>query len=368
MKLSLVLNHRCNLRCSYCYAGDKVDRPMPPELARRGVLLGLDQADEELVVTFFGGEPLIELERMQSITAFARAEGARRDKRVGFLVSTNATLLDDRALDLFRQPGFSVQVSVDGVPDAQDENRPFADGRASSERVEANIRRLLAVVPAAHAVAVVDPSTVRRLGEGFDHLADLGFGRVSLAPNYLAAWDDDSCEAFETAARDLADRWAARLRGGQDVRLDPFASKVMGHVARGSGHVRRICGFGRSSIAVTPTGELYPCERLVRPEGDPTVCIGDVERGVDTERRDALWTAKQTVDAECAECELRDRCTHWCGCANYETSGDPGRVTPLVCWFERTFIAEADRVASALFTERNPAFVRRFYACFDPPR
>jgi hypothetical protein len=34
----------------------------------------------------------------------------------------------------------------------------------------------------------------------------------------------------------------------------------------------------------------------------------------------------------------------------------------LICFFERCFIGEADRVASALWDEQCQAFVRQFYA------
>jgi hypothetical protein len=60
-------------------------------------------------------------------------------------------------------------------------------------------------------------------------------------------------------------------------------------------------------------------------------------------------------------CDLRPRCLQWCGCAQWETAHSLGRISPLFCWFERSFIAEADRIAGILFGERNPTFLREFY-------
>jgi hypothetical protein len=51
----------------------------------------------------------------------------------------------------------------------------------------------------------------------------------------------------------------------------------------------------------------------------------------------------------------------WCGCAQWETTRGLGRISPLFCWFERSFIAEVDRIAGILFGERNPTFLREFY-------
>jgi hypothetical protein len=58
---------------------------------------------------------------------------------------------------------------------------------------------------------------------------------------------------------------------------------------------------------------------------------------------------------------LRRRCSRWCGCAQMETTGRLGQVSPLFCWLDRAFIAEADRVAGELWDERDPTFLSEFY-------
>ena len=45
----------------------------------------------------------------------------------------------------------------------------------------------------------------------------------------------------------------------------------------------------------------------------------------------------------------------------WKTAHSLGRISPVFCWFERSFIAEADRIAGILFAERNPAFLRELY-------
>jgi len=60
--LTLVVNHACNLRCTYCFTGDKVRRPMRLATGRKAI----DRALQSLLpggtlhLGFFGGEPLIE--------------------------------------------------------------------------------------------------------------------------------------------------------------------------------------------------------------------------------------------------------------------------------------------------------------------
>jgi len=361
MKLTLFLNHRCNLRCTYCYTGRKFHRAMPGAVIRRAVEFGLSEADRGfLLISFFGGEPMLEIERMEQAVAHAEARARERGKRMFWAIATNGTLLDDRRLRLLKDHRFQVQVSLDGSPAAQDATRRFRNGRSSYRRIEPNLRRLLDEGFQVRVVAVIDPKNAAFLGESFDHLMDLGVRQILFSPNYTGDWDDAACETFEAALDDLGARYMARFRAGQDVRLDPLNGKVVTHLAQGYKE-KNLCQFGQKEIAISPSGKIYPCDRLVAEDSNPEVCIGDLEGGLDVERRDAMVRAKNRPDPECDGCELRPRCMHWCGCANYETTGNVGQVAPVVCWFERCFIAQADRVANALYGERNPVFLRRFY-------
>ena len=361
MKVTLFLNHRCNLRCTYCYTGRKFHKAMPLDVARRAVDFGIAEADRGfLLLSFFGGEPTLEPELMEQVVSYALAAGKRAGKRLFFSLATNGTVLDDRRLRLVKDHAFQVQVSLDGCPAAQDATRRYRNGRSSYARVEQNLRRLLSEGFQVRVISVIDPANAAWVGQSFDHLMDLGVRQIHFSPNYTGAWDDAACATFEAALRDLGDRYMARLRAGQDVRLDPLNGKVVTHLAQGYKE-KNLCQFGQKEIAFAPSGRIYPCDRLVGEDNNDDVCIGDLEHGLDEARRDAMVRAKNTPDPECAACELQPRCMHWCGCANYETTHNVAQVSPIICWFERSFIAEADRVANTLYAEKDPTFLRRFY-------
>lgn len=121
MKVSLVVNHNCNFRCRYCYTGRKVDRAMSKEMARKAVDFGLSQAQDGAVnFSFFGGEPLLEPELIDEAAAFARTQADKREIKVRFQFSTNASLIDDNTIELLNKHGLRLQVSYDGCPEAQD--------------------------------------------------------------------------------------------------------------------------------------------------------------------------------------------------------------------------------------------------------
>ena len=362
MNLTLFLNHRCNLRCSYCYTGDKFHRPMPREIIHRAVDFGLQHTDKKyLLLTFFGGEPMLEVELMEDAVSYAQQQSQIAGKHLFLSVATNATLLDRRRLKLLQQHEFQVQVSLDGGPAAQDATRRFRNGRSSYARVERNLKRYFAEGFNPRVVAVVDPANAAFMGPSFDHLMDLGVRKIHFSPNYNGEWDDAACDRFESALADLGQRFMARLRARQDVRLDPLNGKIVTHLNQGYKE-QNLCQFGQQEMSISPSGKIYPCDRLVAEDNSPDVVIGDLlDGGLDVARRDELVRGKNTPDDECTDCDLRDRCMFWCGCANYETTGRVDQVSPIICWFERCFIAESDRVANTLFAEKDPGFLQRFY-------
>lgn len=361
MNLALVLNHQCNLRCRYCYTGRKLDRPMSLATARRAVDFGLAHAGEDtLVLSFFGGEPMLEIALMETVASYAREQASRRSTPVSFSISTNGTLLDDRRLRFLRDFAVHVQVSVDGVADAQDRARPFADGTGSAAVVDRNVRRLQTEGLLHQIVAVMTPETSTSLAESLGYLASLGVDELYFAPNYLGDWSDAACDTFERELRRLTDAYAGLFRAGRMRRVDPLYGKIVSHLILGQQAPRR-CGFGRKELAVAPSGNLYPCDRVVGEDTREELRLGHVESGLDDARAQALQERRASADPECATCDLGARCSSWCGCAQLETTGQLGTVSPLFCWFERLFIAEADRLANMLYAEQNPTFLREFY-------
>ncbi len=361
MKITLFLNHACNLRCRYCYTGEKFHHRMPISIARQAIDFGLSNADKGFLwISFFGGEPMMEMPLMHSSIDYALDQAQEKKKRVFFSVATNGTLLGAKRLSLLKRQRFNVQVSLDGCQDAQDATRRYANGRSSHHRVVSNLRQLIDEDFNVRVISVIDPANVAFLVESFEHLLSLGVRQIHFAPNYSGPWTDSACERFEGSLRELGERFIARFRTGQDVRLDPLNGKIVTHLAKGY-HEKDRCQFGCRELAISPTGKIYPCDRLVGEDNREEICIGSLDRGVDELRRDALILAKNTPDAECASCALQNRCTYWCGCANFETTHNVGQVSPIVCWFERSFIAEADRIANILYQENNPTFLRRFY-------
>src|SRR4051812_20436640 len=97
--LVLMVNHACNLRCTYCYTGAKVQRPMPEAVGTTAIDRALASLAPggTLQLGFFGGEPLIEAPLVQRLIAHARRRGAAANCGVELSLTTNGTQASDEA-------------------------------------------------------------------------------------------------------------------------------------------------------------------------------------------------------------------------------------------------------------------------------
>lgn len=205
------------------------------------------------------------------------------------------------------------------------------------------------------------------LPQSYAHLCELGVSRWVLSPNYSGNWDEKACDALEATLFELADCYAEGFRKGASMRVENIDAKVFTHV-QSAYTDRNMCSMGKREMAIAPSGRIYPCDRMVHEDDDLTLCIGHVDKGIDVDKRDSLLKAARAGDDECRSCEHRGRCMHWCGCVNTETTGHPGKVSPVVCWVQRCLIRAADRIAGELYVEKNPSFLKTFYSRLRPRR
>ena len=180
--LSLSVAQRCNLGCTYCYAGGG-DFGAPPrdmewaiaDAAIRRLIGGVDSG-ERVNLAFLGGEPLSNSPLIRRATELAAELAAAKRVRIGFAITTNGTLLGDAEGDFLARFGFSVTISLDGVGPVHDQLRPTKGGRGSFDRIRTRVialRRRHPRLPIAARVTVTPRNLDLR--ETLDCLLELGF-------------------------------------------------------------------------------------------------------------------------------------------------------------------------------------------------
>ena len=364
MDVSLVLTHDCNLGCAYCYTGAKFRKRMPREVATKGLDLAFARKSDEVQLSYFGGEPTLELDLLIDIAKEARARAAAAGTKLVQTVTTNGTLLDEAKIAALYAEDIYIALSIDGTEAAHDGNRPQMGGGSSFAAVERCLRLLVAAGRSFETISVITPSSARLLGESVRFLFDAGVPRVSLNPCYEAAWDDEALSAWEKGLREASEAMASWMRRGRTVSISTFDNKILAALKGGLGCEDK-CKLGDGFVAVSPDGHLYPCERLVAEDDQVALRVGHVDTGVVhkqvTELRPKVAEDKHAINEECVTCTEKFRCGASCACANRAETGDMQVAGGVQCWHEKTSARIADEMAESLFAELDPIFLRWFY-------
>jgi uncharacterized protein len=318
--LSLAVAERCNLGCTYCYAEGGsfggTSREMSWDVAEASVrrLFGDVAPGERVNLAFLGGEPLVNRAVIRRATELAVEISGERKVGVGFSITTNGTLVTPEDGEFFERYGFAVTISLDGVGEVHDRQRPAKGGRGSYERIIARVQPLLAQQRRMQVSArvTVTPANLG-LRATLDHFIGLGFRSVGFSPMLSAPSGRGEMQAPDLQV--LLDEMIAcgreferRVAAGEAY---PFANMTtaLEEIHRGT-HRPYPCGAGAGYFGVSATGGLFACHRFVE---DDARAMGHVSEGVDRERQ-RPWLAERAVDRQepCRSCWARYLCGGGC--------------------------------------------------------
>lgn len=106
-QLILQVTQNCNLRCEYCvYSGNyetrgHTNKKMDFQTAKKAIdfLAEHSKNRNEVIIGFYGGEPLLEFSLMKQCVEYA--EERLKGKKIEYSITTNATLLTDDVIKYF---------------------------------------------------------------------------------------------------------------------------------------------------------------------------------------------------------------------------------------------------------------------------
>jgi uncharacterized protein len=362
--LTLHLTHACNLRCTYCYTGEKFPRRhMDADTARRAIdwAHGRTPASDPINVLFFGGEPLLRRDTLEEAVAHCERLRAETGRRFFYKIITNGLLVDEAFLDFANRHEFIVSVSCDGVREAQDAARVDARGQGTWDRLVEKLRLIRRENPYVNVTLTITPANVAWLAASVAWLFAEKIRYVHVSIQYEAAWDRRAFRELRRQYRRLAELHVEKTRRGDKFYLNCFDAKIHSYIQGGDLPHKR-CAVGGNQVSVSPSGRLYPCVSFVKTDDDPTHQIGDIWSGLDEAKLAGLACAVNRPKSTCTGCALIDRCNHWCACTNHRATGRVDQVSPLLCEHERMLMPIADWVGDTLWRERNRLFLHKFYS------
>ncbi len=316
--LSVNLTHDCNLRCRYCYAGDgNYGLPrdyMDMSMAERAAeaLVKSSGPRKNISVLFFGGEPLLNFEVLKYFVLYMSKLLRNKDKKINYTVITNATLLTDRVVDFLNEYNIGVQISLDGPKEIQDFLRPGPSKTGSFDMLEKKVKKFTASRGKRGSVRASVSHYNTDLLDLTKFLLDMGFNHIHFEPITVSENSEffltpGDLKKLEKEYERLADFYYNELEKGHYFGIEGFTNAMS--ATYNADQKMYGCGVGRTFLAVTPKGDLYPCHRL---QGMDEWKMGSLSTGINEEMRNIfLNTFAENID-ECARCWARYYCGGGC--------------------------------------------------------
>jgi len=306
------ITYACNHKCAFCYnCPERGRREMTKEQIISGLSKIADLGCVFLVMT--GGEPLTRPDFFDIAWA---------GKRLGFAlrVYTNGYLVDEIVARKFKElMPFEIEISFHGSrPETMDKLTGVPGSYGRVLQGIRNLRKYDLKVNMKVPITNWNQSEIRDIKA----LADSLGCHATFDPVITPRDDGDTSPLALQADREfLAKLWSPEY-------ADLTHEEVP--LPRNDTHVEANCGTGRSTIALDPYGNIYPCVQWRRSAGN----INDVadlrslwkESPVLNEvRRIAMEIPKTTLKT----CESGEFCSFCPGVAEVQT-GDPRNIYPQV--------------------------------------
>lgn len=137
----LNISGKCNLRCSYCFARNGSNFYFSSFTIRQAndtidFCFRQNPMQRYYSICYFWGEPMLNFHVIEESVKYVKQ--TYPDKIVNYSVTTNGTILNDKIIAFLKNHKFSVLVSFDGM----ENDRPFINGKSSSQQVLKNISAL----------------------------------------------------------------------------------------------------------------------------------------------------------------------------------------------------------------------------------
>lgn len=325
-QMVLQVTQNCNLRCSYCaYSGKYYNRQhnrkrMSLNTALRAVdfLMGHSSEVEEVVLGFYGGEPVLEFDLIRKVIEYVETQYEGRKVRFNF--TTNLTLFTDEVIDYITKKKIDIMISLDGPQNVQDKYRIFADGRGSYKTVAENARRLRERDP--ERFNKFATNTVASPGEDYENIRrflddDELFGPLHSMFTQVnesglkeeIQYDDDYYrmvrrEKFKVmlymVGEISADKVSRVFANEKSSVLLTYRELTNGGTAGSrKGHPGGPCIPGLKRLFVDVDGNFYPCERIAEFE---QFQVGNLHTGFDIERVKNTINVGRYTKEECLRC------------------------------------------------------------------
>lgn len=323
MNVSLFFTNKCNMKCRYCYEVNKMERSISYDLLDQTIEFIVNHKQkngiDKISVVTHGGEPLIEFEKIKYFISNLN----KCIDNVEYIMTTNATLLNDEIIEYISQHYSTLSVSIDGTKQSHNLNRIFQNGNGSYDYVIKNAKLLLEKRSDLKARLTINSKNVRFLFDGVKELIDLGFIDIAPVPDeFDNTWDEDSLKTLFSQGKKIIDY----------IKQNELLANV-GLISDSLVKCKNsICDGGITTMSIETNGDIYPCVTSV---GYEEFIIGNVSTGINKHHLENVQKWGNIENKDCVGCKRYEYCTATrCKIINKLLTNDLHTPSVVTCNFQ----------------------------------
>lgn len=260
VELVISLTNDCNLRCKYCFVGEKnfckkiISKENIDAAIKAVGELAKIKKKKEIFITFFGGEPTLYPELIKYSIKKAREE--LEEYKISFGITSNG-VFNEEIKNILVDNNFTVTISMDGLPKFQDKQRVTANNKGTSHIIEQTIKDLKN-----RGVSVIVRMTITRpmifeFKETIDYLSNLGVRIIHFEPITIGGRAKENEEELK---RPEPEEYAEKLIEAIDYARKKEVSIITSTVMNALSPSYMFCdGVGKNKLAVTYDGVFSSC-------------------------------------------------------------------------------------------------------------
>jgi len=303
--LTIALTKECNFACGYCYEHHRIPSKMTDETEDKLITFIKRQKSARAVsIVWYGGEPLLEFDRIKSLHAKIMETGKKYDS----MMVTNGYLLTGEVTDALNDLKITrIQITVDGSKQTHDKRRFLIGGGETYDTIIGNIDALLRSgwKGSLNIRVNIDADNHTDFAEVFRFIKgrypDFYGKRVSVYPGFVH--DDQNPDIGCHFNSGDKGRFLAGL--ARDYGIN--ALSIFPRVTLGGCTLTK-----RSAYVVGPDGELYKCWHDV---GEEKEVVGSVDSLTDWNMpliAEGMIGASYLEDKRCQSCFFFPICDGGC--------------------------------------------------------
>jgi len=334
VELVISLTNDCNLRCKYCFVGEKnfkkkiISKEYIDEAIDSVYELAKIKNKKEVFITFFGGEPTLYPDLIEY--SIETAKNRLKDLKVSFGITSNG-VFNQRIKDLLTKNNFTVTISMDGLPKFQDKQRVTANNEGTSHIIEKTIKDLKAQGINVIVRMTITQEMIYEFKETIEYLSNLGVKIIHFEPMTMGG---RAKENETSLSRPDPEEYANKLVESIDYAKERGVSIISSTVMNALSPSYMFCdGIGKNKLAVTYEGVFSSCLGVQNNEHPLASRFVVKDRNIKNwmDAKFGSYVDDYAKNNKCENCFAKYICAGGCPSRNYYATGDFEKIDDMQC-------------------------------------